>query len=465
MRSSVILGRTASSRPGRIPWATVAVVCLLLSLPLATVAGAVPFPSRADGEGPTATGDGYVLPGIGPLDDLGRLHLQLRARFEFADLDGGRCCTASNPVFRELGSTESEAWTLRTRLGYETFAWQGVSAFVEMENVASPADGSYFDGVEAPTGQTLVADPEVLELNRWWLAYQDDAGTTRLSVGRQRLELDDERFVGNEGWRQNEQTFDSLVLRSSLGIPKLTLTYAYLWRVHRIYGGDSPVVFVGRPEQEFQTTFNDDYLGDGHLMHASFEAATFLRATAFGYLLDFDNTFMAQRASADTVGVRADGDIAIDQGIHATYAVSYANQSKSQAQGPTDYFLAQLALSLPALGIAEIGVEDCIDSGPCPLQTPLGSMHGFNGWADAYFERSFPKDVWLGLEPRTPWPFRIGAVYHRFDDGDAGEEVDAYVVGNVGAHVRALLKVAYFSAPAAENLDRLRAWAQIEFLL
>jgi hypothetical protein len=31
-----------------------------------------------------------------------------------------------------------------------------------------------------------------------------------LTLGRQRINLDDQRFVGSVGWRQNEQTFDAV---------------------------------------------------------------------------------------------------------------------------------------------------------------------------------------------------------------------------------------------------------------
>ena len=35
-----------------------------------------------------------------------------------------------------------------------------------------------------------------------------------LIFGRQRIKLDDDRFIGNVGWRQNEQTFDALTFKT-----------------------------------------------------------------------------------------------------------------------------------------------------------------------------------------------------------------------------------------------------------
>jgi hypothetical protein len=51
----------------------------------------------------------------------------------------------------------------------------------------------------------VVADPAFLAINRFALLNNSLANTT-LTLGRQRIVLDDARFVGNGGWRQNEQT-------------------------------------------------------------------------------------------------------------------------------------------------------------------------------------------------------------------------------------------------------------------
>ena len=55
----------------------------------------------------------------------------------------------------------------------------------------------------------VVADPEAYEFNRFQLTNTSLPGTT-LTLGRQRIGLDDQRFVGGVAWRQNEQTFDAL---------------------------------------------------------------------------------------------------------------------------------------------------------------------------------------------------------------------------------------------------------------
>ena len=91
--------------------------------------------------------------------------------------------------------TDADALTLRGRLGAELKA-DGFSFLAEGEGTLALAD-DYNDtlpgnGVEPfPT----VADPENLELNRLQVSYMKNG--TGVTLGRQRIKLDNQRFVGN----------------------------------------------------------------------------------------------------------------------------------------------------------------------------------------------------------------------------------------------------------------------------
>ena len=54
----------------------------------------------------------------------------------------------------------------------------------------------------------MVPDPENIELNCLQIAWQKNGNG--IVLGRQRINLDDQRWVGSVGWRQNEQTFDAV---------------------------------------------------------------------------------------------------------------------------------------------------------------------------------------------------------------------------------------------------------------
>ena len=94
---------------------------------------------------------------------------------------------------------------------------------------------------------------------------------TTATFGRQRIILDDHRFVGNVGWRQNEQTFDSLrVVNKSLA--NTTFDLAYVTQVNRVFGKESP---QGR------------YDGDSVLANASYQFAIG-KLTGFGYWVEIE---------------------------------------------------------------------------------------------------------------------------------------------------------------------------------
>ena len=183
------------------------------------------------------------------------LILESRLRYETVSQDGF--------------AKDAQAVTLRTRLGYETPAFHGFKALVEGENVTALSD-RYNSSTNGKTAYPLVTDPETTELNRAQISWTGTQGEA--VVGRQRLILNNARFVGNVGFRQNEQTFDAvkLVYRPS---PKVSVTYAYIDKVHRIFGEDHP---------------QGNWRSDSHL--AQLDAKTGLvQVSAYGDLLDFAN--------------------------------------------------------------------------------------------------------------------------------------------------------------------------------
>ena len=110
----------------------------------------------------------------------------------------------------EVGSLEdADALTVRTRLGYKTGSFYGFKSFVELEDTTALNDDTDYS-VPAPAdqkvpGTSIIADPEGTQINRFWLGYDIDNHTS-LKLGRQRIVLDNARFIGNVGWRQAEQT-------------------------------------------------------------------------------------------------------------------------------------------------------------------------------------------------------------------------------------------------------------------
>ena len=134
------------------------------------------------------------------------------------------------------GLTDADAVTLRLRLGYERELFEHFKVLGEIEGVALISD-DFADTVRTRPGQAIVLDPEALEINR--LQAQWANGGFAATLGRQRIILNNARFVGNVGFRQNEQTFDALRMTYRAN-ENLNFNYIYVDRVRRIMGEDSP---------------------------------------------------------------------------------------------------------------------------------------------------------------------------------------------------------------------------------
>ncbi len=226
------------------------------------------------------------------------------------------------------GRDSSTAITNRIRLGYATKPYQGFSASIEMENVSTPDQDNYFvpQTRDGSPSRTPIADPGGTEVNQAFARFSADSiGESGVSLdiraGRQRIVLDDARFVGNVGWRQFEQTFDALSLGTDAGVDGLSVFYAYVWGVQRIFGPDGPT-----PD------------ADSHLLRVSYGASPALAVTPFVYLLDFEGDEPAN--SSDTLGVRVEGALWKDpegeDDVFVDYELTYARQSDA-GSNPNDY--------------------------------------------------------------------------------------------------------------------------------
>ena len=151
----------------------------------------------------------------------GEVKIQFRYRYEDVDQDNAL--------------ENANASTLKSRLNYTSAVFSGLQAQVEVDNVTQIGDDDYNSTSNNETGYSVVADPDGTEFNQAWLSWS--GMDTVVKGGRQRILLDNERFVGGVGWRQNEQTYDSgSVVNKSL--KDTTLTYAWIDNVNRVFGPD-----------------------------------------------------------------------------------------------------------------------------------------------------------------------------------------------------------------------------------
>ena len=330
----------------------------------------------------------------------------------------------------------SAVLSLRNRFGVElTAPW--ISFLAEGEHtwiLSNTSDYSPFPGGTRST----IGDPDSLDLNRLQVTLGGKDNPARMTLGRQMIAYDDQRFVGSVGWRQNDQTFDAASIQYR-PIDSLTLDYAYLDQVNRIFGNNAPLAALERWHSE------------SHLFHAEWKPATGHTLTGFLHLLDFDN---APRFSSDTLGLEwrgtADADIV---GWKPSWIITAAHQQDA-TNNPNDYAAQYLRARLDlarsgwkiSTGYEHLGSDD----GREAFQFPLGTNHAFNGYADAFLTTPVNglRDLHAFLEtPPDPYGCTHRIALHHFESDNTsqslGNEIDWSVRRPFGKSVYAQFVAAW----------------------
>jgi hypothetical protein len=289
----------------------------------------------------------------------GTFKFDARYRYEFVD-------QASRP-------RHGHASTLRLRAGYETLSWHGFFAGIEGEVTREIGNDGRSDGVVANPQRPLIPDPESEMLNQayvgWMMPGDDDLARTKAVIGRQRINYENERWIGGSAFRQNDQTFDAATAEARI-IPGVNLRYAYVGRVNRILGNN----------------LNGHWHGDNHLFAATTNLIPFGVTTAYAYLLDLHPV---PALSSATYGVRYDGLVQSRDNLSFGLEAEAARQT-DYAANPRNYALTY-ALLRPWIKWGDttgttlaVGWERLGGNGIVALQTPLATLHRHNGWADVF---------------------------------------------------------------------------------
>jgi len=369
----------------------------------------------------------------------GEAHLDFRYRFEAVD--------------QEPFADDAAASTLRSRLNYQTGEWRDLSAFFELDNITVIGnEDNYNSTTNGATDRPTVADPQSTEVNQAYLKY--NAGAVTGLLGRQRILLDDQRLIANVGWRQNEQTYDALTIKTG-SLPRTQLQYSYLENVNRVTG----------PEDGAQPA---NYRSNSHVLNAKVELGELGALTGFAYLLDLEN---APSLSSGTYGLRWAGEYKYSDATKANWTASYALQ-RDYADNPNDYsadyYLLEAGARFGKLGV-KAGYEVLgADSVPNhAFQTPLATLHAFQGWADKFLTTPAAgiEDFYLGVTTNFG-ALTLHLVWHDFKAEaasiDYGTEWNAFASYKFGAkgNYEALLKFADYQSEGFAT-DTTKAWLQV----
>lgn len=354
-------------------------------------------------------------------------------------------------------SEQADALTFRMRSGLE--AKSGPWSFLAEAEATLAINGDYNSTVNGRAAFPVVADPQTIELNRVQLQYRGLPHTV-VTLGRQRINLDDQRFVGTVLWRQNEQTYDAVRLESA-ALGPLTADITYSWSVRSIFGTDSPLQSIG---------------GDNVLAQLGGKAGP-VAIKGFAYLVDQDQAGRRQ-FSSQTYGARATGSFALSSQFKLGIIASFARQSDYKDNPnvyAAEYWLGEAQMAARGLTLTG-GYEVLGASSGRPFtsfQTPLATAHKFNGWADLFLTTppNGLRDAYAGLGyalPTPRGPVSLSVIYHRFDsdrlDQHYGDEWNAQAAFKLTPHIGLLVKYADYRA-ASFGTDTRKLWLQMDYLL
>lgn len=384
----------------------------------------------------------------------GKFSLNARLRYEYVD--------------QSSFDKTADALTVRTRFGYTTAPLYGFQGMLEGENITAISSENRYNagGANGVTDRPVIADPETTELNQAWLGYTY-TNWVALKGGRQRITLDNHRFVGDVGWRQNMQTFDAATFESK-PLKDLSIFYSYLWEVNRVFGDVDGLS---------STSPNGDFDSDSHLLNVSYQPFKYGRFVGYAYLLDLENG-AGYANSCATYGGYFAGTTPITQEFSLGYRGEFAYQT-DYADSPQDYSATYYNLELSAsmkpfsvgAGYEVLGSgENDAAPGNVGFRTPLATLHAFNGWADVFLTTPANglQDMYAFAQVTIPGDVPLRLVYHKYhtdeEDMDLGYEFDVQASKKFGKYWTVLAKYAYYDgqeAPAKYDMHKI--WAQVEF--
>ena len=289
---------------------------------------------------------------------LSRLKVSTDARLRYQFLD-------QNNFERDANSA-----TLRLHTGLEFDLSNKTTFLIEGEAITSLID-DFNDGTDNDPQFPVIPDPSGIELNRLQITTEI-IPKTRITIGRQRIAIDDSRFIGTFGFRQNDQTIDAIRAETRLFGPGV-LDVGYFNQVNRPLGNDN---------------VNGVFEGDSFFIN--YGAQTPIgRVAAFHYSTELETEPFANvdgvNQSIKTTGVRVLGRRHWD-GFGLVWEGAFARQIDF-ANNPLDYSanygLAELTLE-PKNWTVKLRGEILGSGDGAGFQTPLGTLHKFQGFADQF---------------------------------------------------------------------------------
>ncbi len=404
-----------------------------LSLSLTALAALLQAPLPAQAPSGTSGQEGSPREALAK----GKATLELRTRYEHVDDD--------------VSGKTADAPTNRLVLTYKSAPWEGLSLTAQFENVAVLGTPRYFvpqTGYGQSTHATVV-DPPLSGLNQLFVEWKG------LKAGRQVINLDQQRFIGSVGWRQNDQTFTGLTYSRADLLPWMAFTFGHLTQAQLITGFTKPI--------------------NGEIVNVDVKVIPKGHIRLFYYAFEEQvaaGTALAASTGASTAnsfkhtGARLDGDV-----WRLFYDVSAAKQDRykdATATGTLEADYRYLGLGFRITKDHNLqAARETLEPG---FKTPYATAHAWNGWVDRFVATPAKglEDTFLVYKGKVgPWSFEASHhTYKAETDGTAyGKEWNALVGFQITKWWSLLAKAGSYtgdpaSAPGPLSKDTRKFWLQ-----
>jgi hypothetical protein len=283
----------------------------------------------------------------------GKFSGNLRLRWENVDQEGK--------------SKVADAVTLRSLIGYETKPFHGFSVNTQIYGV-SPFNDDYNDKkkgdeITSRKAYPVVADPEDYDFHQLYLQWANASNTVKL--GRQGMILDNWRYIGDVRFRQNWAVFNGLSFVNS-SLPKTTISLAHYEQV-----------------KDVTTKIHDANIEVANVKYALTPTTSII---GYDYFIDWNGRTEAAKSN-QTYGVRLDGSAKINDQWKVLYTAEYAQQDDYKDGSDlidNDYYRVGAGVGYSDWFVRLDQEKLSGNSDGKAFQTPLGTNHLFQGWADVF---------------------------------------------------------------------------------
>lgn len=317
--------------------------------------------------------------------------------------------------YADFSADESaRAASLLLRLNLDSTWSDTIDTHVQLDNVSRAFKNEHSDGVDL-NGKPLIPDAGGFDVNQVFVGLNYDS--IRFQLGRQRINLEDQRFIGGNGFWQNEQTFDAALAKIKF-LSNSQFTYAYVGNVNRIFGDRADKRLD--PDDEGYNWWDGArpaaMLGDHrhrtHIAQLNYNEWDYSQVTAYVYAMD-NKTLPG--TSNNTFGANYNFTYKMDSIKYQLKIESALQKQPELNDSPLlTYYLINANIGLGRFEF--VGRYEVLSHKEgANFITPLASFHDFQGAAGMIqnYAAKGLKDSSVGFTWRAT-PFKLETRYHQF---------------------------------------------------